>query len=211
MFTCGVPRNLVTFDHLVGLDQAIFGNNSLAPDRARDLFRRRPEIYTAILKPTGQLVAYSIIYPLKPEWAQHFIEGSIGESDFTPEMILDREVSHEGQHFHIGSVVVDSASDPIMRSVFLAGLLRWWAYHLDSVISGNATFLMGPVTAGGMKLVRHVHAIKLSSGENRKDGHDLYGLTTTTAFLHRLSAAIDSFLDRELVQLNLDFRAAMQG
>jgi hypothetical protein len=206
MFVCGVPRDLNTFDQIVGVDHSIFGKSSVTPEWARELFRVRPEIYSTILCPKGQVVAYSDVYPLKPRWAQLFVAGKMCEGSFRPHMILDRQEPHEGQHFYVGSVVVNGKYDPILKSLLLASLLRWRAYHFQSLSLHGMTLLMTAVTSQGTRLVNRVGARKVGSGRDREDGHDLYGWKATPAMLHRLSHAIDGFLKEEMVRISFDFR-----
>ncbi|HEY6258699.1 MAG TPA: hypothetical protein VIY51_23190 [Xanthobacteraceae bacterium] len=206
MFACGVPPNLVTFDQIVGVDHSIFGKSSLTLESARELFRVRPEIYSTILCPRGQVVAYSDVYPLKPEWAQLFVAGKFSERSLQPHMILRREDFHEGQHFYVGSVVVNGKFDPVLKSLLLASLLRWRAYHFQALSLRVLTLLMTAVTSEGKRLVNRVGAQKVCSGLDRKDGHDLYQWTTTPAILHDLSTAIDGFLKKDMVRMSFDFR-----
>ena len=204
MFTCGVPRDLVTFNQIVGWDQAIFGKSSLSPDRAKQLFQKRPEIYTAILNSSGWTVAYSDVYPLQASWAQLFVAGEISEGDFTADMVLDKTDDHEHCHFYVGSVVVDPTFDPIMKAVLMGGLLRWRAHQFQSWYLRRVSLLFCPVTPAGQKLVARVRAAKLGHSTNRKDGHNLYGLRTTPSALHDFAIAIDGFLTAEVIRLNLN-------
>jgi hypothetical protein len=205
MFVCGVPRNLITFDQIVGLDHSIFGKSSLTRESARELFRARPEIYSTILCPKGRVVAYSDVYPLKPEWGRLFVAGKITEGSFRSHMMLDRQDVHERQHFYVGSVVVNGQYDPILKSLLIASLLRWRAYHFQSLSLHVMTLLMTAVTSRGKRLVDRVDAQKVSSGRDRNDGHDLYGWTTSPASLHSLSNSIDRFSEQRMVRMSFDF------
>jgi hypothetical protein len=205
MFVCGVPSNLVTFDQVVGLDRSIFGKSSLTRESARELFRARPDIYSTILCPKGQVVAYSDVYPLKPEWGRLFLAGKISEGNFRSHMMLHRQDLHEGHQFYVGSVVVNGQYNPILKSLLLAGLLRWRAYHFQSLPLCGMTLLMTAVTSKGKRLVDRVGARKVSIGRDRNDGHDLYEWTTTPAALHSLSNSIDGFSKERIVQMSFDF------
>jgi len=207
MFVCGVPRNLITFDQIVGLDHSIFGKSSLTLESARELFLARPEIYSTILCPKGRVVAYSDVYPLKPEWGRLFVAGKITEGSFRSHMMLDRQDVHEGESFYVGSVVVTGQYDPVLKSLLLASLLRWRAYHFQSLSVRVMTLLMTAVTSKGKRLVNRVDAQKVSSGRDRNDGHDLYEWTTSPASLHSLSNSIEGFAKQRMVRMSFDFGA----
>jgi hypothetical protein len=151
------------------------------------------------------VVAYSDVYPLKPDWGRLFVAGKISEGNIQPHMILHRQDLHERQQFYVGSVVVNGQYNPVLKSLLLASLLRWRAYHFQSLSLSAMTLLMTAVTQKGKRLVNRVGARKLRSGRDQNDGNDLYEWTTTPASLHSLSNSIDRFSKEKMVRMNFDF------
>src|SRR3982074_3635649 len=75
MFVCGVPKDSCEFARVLKVEQRLFGELSLPPAMAHQMFDFRPEIYAAVVGPDDSVAAYSSIYPLKKKWADAFVAG----------------------------------------------------------------------------------------------------------------------------------------
>src|SRR3981189_3387795 len=106
MFVCGVPKDSSEFARVLKVEQRLFGELSLPPAMAHQMFDFRPEIYAAVVGPDDRVAAYSSIYPLKKKWADAFVAGDITEPDLTTDMLLTRQDCHERASIHIRSGVV---------------------------------------------------------------------------------------------------------
>src|SRR6202521_4692991 len=116
MFVCGVPKDSSEFARVLKVEQGLFGELSLPPAMAHQMFDFRPEIYAAVVGPNDSVAAYSSIYPLKKKWADAFVAGDVTEPDLTTAMLLTRQDCHECASVYIGTLAVGDNYDPIMRS-----------------------------------------------------------------------------------------------
>jgi hypothetical protein len=187
------------------VEQELFGALSLAPATAHEIFEFRPEVYAAVVGPEDRVAAYSSIYPLKKKWADAFVAGDITEPDLTAAMLLTRQDCHEGSNIYIGSVVVDSTYDPIMKSVLLASMFSWRVQQLRHVSVGRLSVMMTAVSKQGERMIRKFGASELNAGANRKDGYAVYGRDVTPRFLFRATAAMERCLNSGIVQMNRDY------
>jgi hypothetical protein len=206
MYVCGVPQDSADFSKLIGVEQNLFGDLSLPAEAASAMFRTRPEIYSAVMCPKGAVAAYSSAYPLQPKWAQALIAGDIAEPDLTPGMLLKRQDSLEGSSIYIGSVVVDSKCDPLMKPILLANLFLWRVHQLREASVRRLQVVMTTVTHQGKRLADRVGAKKINDGANRKDGLDVYGRNITPGFLHRTADVMERCFGNKLVQMDLNFQ-----
>src|ERR1700722_5113473 len=95
MFVCGVPKDSSEFARVLKVEQGLFGNSSLPPAMAHQIYEFRPEIYAAVLGPDDSVAAYSSIFPLKKGCAEAFVAGDVTEPELTPDMLLTRHDCHE--------------------------------------------------------------------------------------------------------------------
>jgi hypothetical protein len=204
MYVCGVPRDLAEFTKLVSVEQTLFGNLALSPEGSIEIFKMRPEIYTAVFCPAGSVAAYLTAYPLRARWAEALIEGDITEPDLTPEMLLTRQDKLEGSCVFIGSVVVDSKFDPILKSILLISLGQFRLRQLRNSAVKRFSVVMTTASNEGKRLAQRVGATKLNDGANRKDGLDVYGRNITPGFLYQASSAVERFFDNKMVRMNFD-------
>jgi len=211
MFVCGVPKDSGEFSRLLCVERRLFGDLSLSSAMADSIFRFRPEIYSAILGQGESVAAYTSAFPLKPEWADAFIAGDVTEPDLTPGMLLGRHDCLEGARVYIGSVVIDSACNPLMKSTLLASLVAWRVRQMRAASVKRLSVMMTAVTKRGERMIRSVGARQLNDGANRKDGHAIYGREITPGFLGRVTAAMERCLNSGLVQMDFDFRPGVQA
>ena len=206
MYICGVPKNLAAFKKLIDVEQALFGDRALSLKASVALFKKRPDIYTTVLCPNGSIAAYLTAYPLRPKCAEALIEGKITEPELTPNMLLTRRANLEGSSFYIGSVVVDSKLDPILKSILLISLAQYRVRQLQADPVRRFSVIMTAVSKEGRRLVNWIGAEKLNDGANRKDGLDLYGRTITRDFMYQTCAAVERFFDNRFVQIDFPSR-----
>lgn len=206
MYICGVPKNRAEFTKLVDFEQALFGDRALSPEASLELFKKRPEVYTAVVCPKGSIAAYLTTYPLQPKWAQALIEGDITEPELTPDMLLTRRDKLEGSCIYIGSVVVDSKLDPILKSILLISLGQFHVRQLQAEAVRRFSVIMTTVSKEGGRLVNWIGAKKLNDGANRKDGLDVYGRTITRGFIYQACASVERFFDNKFVHIDFSSR-----
>jgi hypothetical protein len=211
VYICGVPKNRAEFTKLVDFEQALFGDRALSPEASLELFKKRPEVYTAVLCPKGSIAAYLTTYPLQPKWAQALIEGDITEPELTPDMLLTRNDKLEGSCIYIGSVVVDSKLDPILKSILLISLAQFHVRQLQADAVHRFSVIMTTVSKEGGRLVNWIGAEKLNDGANRKDGLDVYGRTITRGFIYRACATVERFFDNKFVHIDFSSRPSDLG
>jgi Domain of unknown function (DUF4118) len=205
MFVCGVPRDSDEFFRVLSVEQELFGDLSVPPAIALEIFKSRPEIYTAIVGQNDTVAAYSSAYPLKREWAEAFVAGDITEPELTPSMLLGRSDSLEGSCVYIGSVVVVGQNHPFTKATLLASLLSWRVQQLKAASVKRLSVFMTPVAEQGERMIRFIGAKQLNEGMNRKDGYPVYGRVITPGFLSRATATMERCLNNSTVQMNLDF------
>jgi hypothetical protein len=205
MFICGIPTSSDEFSRVLSVEQSLFGDLSVPPVMAYEIFNARPEIYSAIIGPNDTVAAYSSVYPLKRECAEAFIAGDITEPDLTLSMLLGRNDDHEGSYAYIGSVVAVSRYDTLSRTTLLTSLLSWRVQQLKAASVKRLSVFMTPVTEQGERLVRLVGARQLNDGANRKDGYSIYGRAITPGFLSLAIATMERCLNGHVVQMNLTF------
>jgi hypothetical protein len=209
MLVCGVPKNSDEFSRIHSVEQSLFGNLSLSPAMADDIFKFCPEIYTVIVGAQQTVAAYSSAFPLKRKWAQAFIAGDITEPDLTPDMLLGRHDCLQDCCIYIGSVVVASTYDSLMKATLLASLCSWRIQQLQATSANRLTVVMTAATKQGQRMIRSAGAKPLNDGANRKDGHTVYGRQITLGFLCRVTAAMERCLNSGIVQMNLDFQPSL--
>lgn len=202
MYICGVPKNRAEFTKLVDFEQALFGDRALSPEASFELFKQRPEIYTAVVCPKGSVAAYLTTYPLQPKYAEALIEGEITEPELTPDMLLKRHDKLDGSCIYIGSVVVDGKLDPILKSILLISLAQFHVRQLQADAVRRFSVIMTTVSKGGARLANWIGAEKLNDGANRKDGLDVYGRTITQGFIYQACAAVERFFDNKFVHID---------
>lgn len=211
MFVCGVPKDSSEFARVIEVEQGLFGALSLPTAMAHQMFDFRPEIYAAVLGPDDSVAAYSSIYPLKKTWADAFIAGDVTEPDLTTAMLLSRQDSHERSSIYIGSVVVGSNYDPIMKSVLLASMFSWRVQQLHHAAVGRLSVMMTAATKQGERMIRKFGAKQLSGSAHRKDGYAVYGRDITPRFLYRATGVMERCLNSGVVQMNRDFVPNMRA
>jgi hypothetical protein len=200
VFICRVPRNADEFSRVLCVEQGLFGELSIPPNRAYEFFEAFPEIYTAVFDSKGGVAAYSSGYPLQQKWADAFIAGDVTEPDLMPSMLLRRDENLNGACFYIGSVVVRPHYDSLTKAALLASLLSWRVQQLQAASVKRLSVIMTPVTDEGARLVQYGGAKKLNDGVNRKDGYPVYGRAVSPEFLLRASAAIERCLSSRFIQ-----------
>jgi len=206
MYICCVPKNLAEFKKLIDVEQSLFGDRALSLEASVALFKNRPDIYTAVLCPKGSVAAYLTAYPLQPKCAEALIEGTITEPELTPDMLLTRHAKLERSSFYIGSVVVDSKLDPILKSILLISLAQYRVRQLQADQIRRFSVIMTAVSKEGRRLVNWIGAEKLNDGANRKDGLDVYGRTITQGFIYQACAAAERFFDNKFVHIDYPSR-----
>ncbi len=204
MFYCGVPRDTAEFLRVWSVEQNRFGDLSVPARIAQEIFRLRPELFTAIFCSKLTVAAYTVGYPLQPRWAQALIAGDVIEPELTPDMLLSRKESHEGASVYIGSVVVAEHYDALTRASLMAALASWRARQMREASIRRMSLMMTGVSKQGEKLIRYVKAKKLNGAENRKDGYAIYGRTITPSFLNRATIAIERCFNSSSVEMSLD-------
>ncbi len=204
MYVCGVPRNLDAFARVMDVEQSLFGDLALSPQASREIFNIRPDIYTAVFCPAGNVAAYLTAYPLRSQFAEALIDGGIAESDLTPDMLLGHEDELEGACVYIGSVVVDSKFDPILKSILLVSLAQFRLHQLHNAEVKTFAAIMTAASKEGERLAQRLGARKLNNGGNRKDGLDIYGREFSRGFIYQASAMVARFFDNKFVRLDLD-------
>jgi hypothetical protein len=202
MYICGVPKNIAEFTKLIDFEQALFGDRALSSETSFELFKKRPEIYTAVMCPKGSVAAYLTTYPLLPKCAEALIGGELTEPELTPEMLLTRHDKLEGSCIYIGSVVVDSKLDPILKSILLISLAQFHVRQLQADAVRRFSVIMTVASKEGGRLVNWIGAEKLNDGANRKDGLDVYGRTITQGFIYQACAAVERFFDNKFVRID---------
>jgi len=204
MFYCGVPRDAAEFSRVWTIEQSQFGGLSVPASVAREIYRKRPELFLAIFCEKSTVAAYSVGYPLKPEWADALIAGAITEPELTADMLLTYEDSHENAAVYIGSVVVSEQYDAFTRASLMAALVSFRAGQMRQHSIRRMSLMMTGVSKQGQKLIRYVKAKQLNSGDNRKDGYAIYGRVITPSFLNRATIAIERCFNSTSVQMSLD-------
>ena len=199
MYICSVPKNLAEFTKLIDVEQGLFGDLALSLEAATEIFKIRPDIYTAVFCPKGSIAAYLTAYPLQAKCAEALIEGRITEPELTPDMLLTRQDNLEGSFVYIGSVVVDSKFDPILKSMLLVSLAQFRLRQLQAAAIRRFSVIMTTVSTDGERLARRIGAEKLNDGANRKDGLDVYGRTITQGYLYQACTAVERFFDNKSV------------
>jgi hypothetical protein len=205
MFVCGVPKSLAEFSAAFDAGESQFGQLSVSPSMAKEIFAFRPEVYLSIVAQNGVVAAYSSAYPLKPRWADALVAGDIAEPDLTPDMLLCRQDGLDGCHIYVGAIVVRSCYDPFSKSVFLANLLAWRAKQLQDASVKRITAIMTPVTKQGQRLVRYIGAERLGTGAD-VNGHAIYGRKLSPGFLYRITSSMEKLLSHSMVRLDEDFQ-----
>jgi hypothetical protein len=195
---------LEQFSRVIEVEQKLFGNLALSPQRSLDIFKMRPDIFTAVFCPSGTVAAYLTAYPLRPQIAGALIEGEIIEPDLIPDMLLTRQETLEGSCIYLGSVVVDSKFDPISKSILLVSLTQYRLHQLQDADVKRFTAIMTTASRDGEKLAQRIGAEKLNDGSNRKDGLDIYGRTITRGFIYQASSSVQRFFDNKMVRMNFD-------
>jgi hypothetical protein len=206
MYICGIPKNRAEFSKLVDFEQALFGDRALSPEASFELFKKRPEIYTAVVCPQGSVAAYLTTYPLQPKYAEALIEGDITEPELTPDMLLTRHDNLEGSCIYIGSAVVDKKLDPILKSILLISLAQFHVRQLQADAIRRFSVIMTTVSKEGGRLANWIGAEKLNDGANRKDGLDVYGRTITQGFIYQACAVVERFFDNKFVHIDFPSR-----
>jgi hypothetical protein len=204
-FICGIPGSTDEFLRLWDLEQEQFGDLSVSAAVARQIFDARPEVFCTITDSNQAVAAYSIAYPLKPQWAQAMIAGEITEADLTADMLLSRQDDHEGACIYIGSVFVSKEYDVLTKIVLLSNLLSWRIQQLHDVSLKRLSVIMMPVSKQGEQLIQFIGARKLNDGASRKDSYPIYERRISGRLLFRAIQAIERFCDRRTVDINLDF------
>jgi hypothetical protein len=204
MYVCGVPRNLDAFARVMDVEQSLFGDLALSPQASREIYKMRPDIYTAVFCPAGSVAAYLTAYPLRPQFAEALIDGGIAEPDLTPDMLLTHGDQLEGACVYIGSVVVDNKFDPILKSILLISLAQFRLHQLRNAEVKKFAAIMTAASKEGERLAQRIGAQKLNDGANRKDGLDVYGRQFNRGFLYQASAAVERFFNNKMVRLDLD-------
>jgi hypothetical protein len=205
MFVCGVPKDSSEFARVLKVEQGLFGDLSLPPSMAHQMFDFRPEIYAAVVGPDDSVAAYSSIYPLKKKWADAFVAGDVTEPDLTTDMLLTRQDCHERSSIYIGSVVVGGNYDPITKSVLLASMFSWRVQQLHHVAVGRLSVMMTAVTKQGERMIRKFGAKQLNGGARRRDGYAVYGREITPRFLYRATLVMEKCLNSGMVEMDRDF------
>jgi hypothetical protein len=205
MFVCGVPKDAAALSRVLTVERDLFGSLSIPESVAHEIFRVRPEIFSAITGPTSSVAAYSTIYPLKKQWAQALIAGDIAEPDLKADMLLTRHDSHQDACIYIGSVVVDSSFDPLTKSILLSSILSWRTQQLRDASIRRLSVVMTGVSKEGERLIRYLGAKQLNDGTTRKDGYAIYGRTVTQGFLSRATSTIERCLNNRTVKMDLNF------
>jgi hypothetical protein len=205
MFVCGVPKDSSEFARVLKVEQGLFGDNSLPPAMAHQIFEFRPEIYAAVLGPDDSVAAYSSIFPLRKDCADAFIAGDVTEPELTTSMLLTRQDCHESVNIYIGTVAVDDNFDPIMKSVLLASMFSWRAQQLHHASIKRLSVMMTAATKQGERLIRRMGAKQLNASANRKDGYAVYGRAITPRFLLRATATIGKCLNSGVVSMSRNY------
>ena len=206
MYICGVPKTLAEFVKIMDVEKALFGDHALSLEASVELFKRRPDIYTAVVCPNGSIAAYLTAYPLKPKCAEALIEGEVTEPELTPDMLLTQHDKLEGSCVYIGSVVVDSKFNPILKTILLVSLGQFYIRPLQAAAVRRHSVIMTAASKDGKQLMNWIGAEKLNDGTNRKDGLDVYGRTISQGFLYRACAKVERFFDNEFVQFDFTSR-----
>jgi len=202
MFICGVPKDSAEVALILRIEQELFGNLSIPAGISNEIFQIRPELFTSILAPNGEVAAYSTAFPLHQHWARALVAGEVTEPEITPDMLPGYHDPHENPSVYIGSVVIGSQYDPLTKASLLAALLSWRAHQLRDASIRRLSVMMTGVTKQGQQLIRFAGARQLNSGTNRKDGYPIYGRTVTPSFLHRATALVERCLNSRIVQMN---------
>jgi len=176
---------------------------------ADDIFKFRPEIYTVILGPQQTVAAYSSAFPLKRKWAEAFVAGDVTEPELTPDMLLGRQDCLDDACVYIGSVVVASNYNPLMKATLLASLFSWRMQQLRDTSVRRLVVIMTAATKQGERMIRAVGAKPLNGGANRKDGYTVYERQITPGFLYRATAVMERCLNSRIVQMNFEFRPSL--
>jgi hypothetical protein len=176
---------------------------------ADKIYKFRPEIYAVILDSQQSVAAYSSAFPLKQKSAEAFIAGDVTEPDLTPEMLLGRQDCLDESCVYIGSVVVASHYDSLMKATLLATLFSWRIQQLRDASVSRMAVIMTAATKQGERMIRLAGAKPLNDGSNRKDGYTVYGVQITAGFLYRATVAMEQCLNGRIVQMDLDFRPSM--
>ena len=187
------------------VERNLFGSLSISESVAHEIFRVRPEIFSAITGPGSSVAAYSTIYPLKPHWAKALIAGDIAEPDLKADMLLARHDSHHDACIYIGSVVVDGNFDPLTKSILLSSILSWRTQQLRDASIRRLSVVMTGVSKKGERLIRYLGAKQLNDGTSRKDGYAIYGRTVSQGFLARATSTIERCLNNRTVKMDLNF------
>jgi hypothetical protein len=189
-FRCAILRGSDDFTKLVDLDQRVFGTATLSRASAEAIFHTRPELYSAVFDPDGEVAGYLDIYPLRRECARMLRRGHIGEAELHPGMLLGRSENHDRCDLYIGSLVIAGRYDPIVKSALLSALLKLRLIHMRALKVGRVNLLMSIASARGERLARRLGARKIQEGGKRRDGLDLYSGYTTQSSLAAFTAAM---------------------
>jgi hypothetical protein len=201
MFICGAPKDSAEFSRVWEVEQKLFGTLSVRPSVAHEIYKARPELFAAIFSQDQTAAAYSVVYPLRPRYAQALIDGDISEPDITPDMLLTYEDSHEDACIYVGSVVVDESYDSLTRASLLAGLVSWRAAQMRRASIKRVSLIMTGVSKSGEKLIRYVGAKQLKDAESRSDGYAMWGRSITPGYLYRITVMVERYFNGRIVKM----------
>jgi hypothetical protein len=202
MYICRVPESLVEFKKLIDVERAIFGGHALSFEASLALFKKRPDIYTAVFSPIGSVAAYLTTYPLQPRYAEAVIEGEVTEPELTPDMLSAQHRKLDGSCIYIGSVFVDRELNPLFKAILIISLAQYHIRKQQANEFRRFSVIMTTASKEGERLTNWIGAQKLNDGCNRKDGLDVYGRTISRGFLYHSCATMERLLENKYVRID---------
>ena len=206
VFVCAVPNDASELGKMCDLERRLFGNLAFPFHAACNFFAKRPEIFNFVRDRHGDVVAYTSVFPLRPQWSKALICGDITEAELNADMIFGRNDRHDGLQVYVSSVVVDPKFDPILKSILIAGLMSFRIRQLRNASMQRVSAIMTIATSRGERLARRLGAKRLNGGASRKDGLDVFGCDVTSNLLYQeVIGAVKRFSFGKDAMLHFDF------
>jgi len=150
-----------------------FGKNSASTSAAND-WQKKNEYILTCLTDNNLLVGYFDILPLKPDFAQRFISGEVGEKDIRAEHLFSFHELKKAEYVYFAGIAVKNTN--VGAGCIHATYLIYAAIlYLKTFYSGSnlKQILTIPTSDEGLAITKKFFSLEREGGL-RKDGQDLY-------------------------------------
>lgn len=185
------PCDLATAGEAKKLAQHCYAASvTIEPDTFEQMRAKNPYILACLKDYNGRFLAYFDAIPLRPSFAQPFLQGLVTESQITHEDVLSPQELATCKFLFISGLAVEDPNTHAGRrnaSMLVWGLLK----YLDRFYGSAKPLVFAlAATKEGDELLDRFKLILRSAGADRIDGYKLYSLPLTSAEIAKRLACV---------------------